>query len=293
MAFTLLTGYTNNTSTLIKNQDYGIKISKAGYGVVGANDNDLLFNSSWPSLQIIDIYDYAYPGGFPSSFSSPIEHNLPFTPLVAIFGRANFDLSGSGTTSDVSTFEILDVNEQYIYPASANLGLSAGNFKVVVFNVNITKDIEYPYTDNPSVFSSYNQDYGIKVAKEGRDIDSDDLRDYILHSRAQSPLLLAVKTQSTIPASNTAPDGSKIMQYTSPLESVTYSFGFIEFAASGSFPKRYTYAPYQSQAYPVLYSNGIISQLGIITGSSVTGNASIVVLRSPMFATEDVYNVTY
>ncbi len=290
MAFTLLTGYTNNTSTLIDNQDYGIKISKAGYGALKANDNDLLFNSSWPSLQIIDVYDYAYPGGFPSSFTSPIEHGLPFVPLAAVFGRASVDLDGAGLIDSISSFEILDVNEQYVYPNSAFMGFDAGEFKVVVFNVNITKDIEYPYTDNPSVFSGYSQDYGIKVAKEDADTSSDDLRDYTLHSRAQSPLLLAVKTQSTIPASNTAPDGSKIMQYTSPLESVTYSFGFVEFTGP---PRRYVYAPYQAQAYPVLYSNGIISQLNIVTGSSVTGNASIVVLRSPMFATEDVYNVTY
>lgn len=261
--------YQNNTSTPLPKADYGIKIAKAGFDALTAADNDLLFNSSWPSVQIVLVQSVVS--------GDVVAHGLTFPPVAFIIG-------GNGQTTVMYG---QDVDATNVYPRDAGI--------LVVYRVDVSTDIEYPYTATQSINTAYNQDYGIKMVKAGGDIDSNDLRDYVLHSRCGSPLVLAVKTQETVNSVNPS-----VVQYTSGLGYATLNFGYagvrsgqlsISGKAMGS--NAYIFAPQGGQAYPITYTNGFTAYIDIISNSFFNGNASVVCLRSPMFATTNTVQVTY
>jgi len=282
MALSITAGLTNNASTLIEAQDYGVKIAKANYDVLTAPEQELLFNSSWPSLPIAKVKEYTLNGYAPSD---AVTHEMPFVPLVM-----GFVSDGTGFYGG-NLFYVLSADETNVYPGSVAPTPSSGTMKIVIYNIDITTDVEYPFKQRGGQAVGYDADYGMKLAKEGMDINSTDLRDYIAHSRCQSPLILAVKTQDTIPTQNIDTGaGTRTIQYSTGLNFVSYVFGFIRFT-TGLSSGRYVYAPYVAQAYPATYTDGFTSQLQII--DSLADKGSIVVLRSPMFSETNEYTVTY
>lgn len=260
----------DNTSTVLPANDYGIKISKAGYDALTAADNDLLFNSSWPSMQIALVK--------PVSSGDVIPHGLGFPPVAFMLG---------GTTATTCMYG-QDVDDTNIYPRATGT--------IVVHPIDISTDIEYPYTATQSINTTYDADYGIKMVKEGGDIASTDLRDYILHSRCGSPLVLAVKTQETVNTSNPT-----VVQYTSSIGYPTLNFGYAgvnqgqaTLAGTSTYGnKAYIFAPQGGQTYPIAYTDGFTVYLDIVSNSFFNGDASVICLRSPMFATTNTVGVTY
>lgn len=260
----------DNTSTVLPLNDYGIKISKAGFDALTAADNDLLFNSSWPSTQIAKVV--AVTAG------EPVAHGLGFPPVAFMLG---------GTTYRTTMYG-LDVDDTNIYPRDTGTA--------VIYHIDISTDIEYPFTATQSINTTYDPDYGIKMVKEGGDIDSTDLRDYILHSRCGSPLILAVKTQETVNASNPT-----VVQYTSKMGYPTLNFGYAGVRAgqttlaggSAYGNNAYIFAPQGGQAYPIAFTDGFTVYVDIVSNSFFSGKASVICLRSPMFATTNTVGVTY
>jgi len=286
MAFDTVDGYPDNTSTLIQTQDYGTKIAKAGYDALTAPEQELLFNSSWPSLQIVkvvDLSDYDVSG----ATLNPIEHGLTFPPFAVLMGE--FD-TYYGSNSTYNGFYPVPVDETHVYANNTSSSVTPSLTRLVIYNLDITRDIEYPYKERSGSTVSYDTDYGIKAVKETEDITSSDMRDYLLHSRCQSPLVMAVKTQDTINPANIS-SGQKLIQYTSPLNFISFAFGFVRWTESAFYSNLYTYAPYQGQAYPVMSSNGFKNQLTLIDEDTTAG--SIVVLRSPMFSETNEYTASY
>lgn len=252
-----ITTLTDNTTNLLPIADYGLKVSKAGFDALTAQDNDLLINSSWPSLQIVKVVN--------STDTTPIAHGLPYPTLAVLLvtGSAYF---GTGMRP-------LNTDSTYVYP-------DAGT--VVIYNLDITKDIDYPYTSKPKTTISYDNNYGIKMVKKGSDITSTDMRDFILHSRCGSPMVLAVKTEETV-----SPDNPTYIQYTNNLGYPSFVFGYVEneFLGSGV----YQVAPPGGQAYPITFSNGTTSYVRI---GVLGARGSLIILRSPMFSSNPV-EVTY
>lgn len=243
-----ITTLTDNTTNLLSIADYGVKVSKAGFDALTARDNDLLMNSSWPSLQIVKVVE--------STDTTPIAHGLPYPTLAVIIGNV---------------FSPIDSDATYVYP---DVGT------VIIYNLDLTTDVDYPYIDKPQISSTYDNNYGIKMVKKGSDITSTDMRDFILHSRCGSPMVLAIKTEQTV-----SPDNPTYIQYTNNLGYQTFVFGYVY----NSFSKIYTVAPPAGQAYPVTFSNGITSYVQI----NVLGDkGSLVILRNPMFSSDPI-EVTY
>lgn len=269
--------YQDNTSTLLPKEDYGVKISKAGFDALTAQDNDLLFDSAWPSVQITMVK--AVPET--TAFYTVIPHGLGFPPVAFVIGGTAFRTSMFGCNVD-------DTN---VYVGSGLAGFVGGG-TLVVYHVDISTDIEYPYTATQSVNTIYNTDYGIKMVKPTLDIDSTDLRDYVLHSRCGSPLVLAVKTQATVNPANPL-----IVQYTSHLGYPTLNFGYAGIPrGTVSFnitygAKAYQFAPQGGQAAPIAFTDGFTVYTAINSFSD--GRASVVCLRSPMFATTNTVAVNY
>jgi hypothetical protein len=167
----------------------------------------------------------------------------------------------------------------------------SGSATIVIYNIDLTADVEYPYTTKDSYQNIFDYDFGLKMVKDGKDIDSADMRDYILHSRCGSPLVLAVKTQDT---SN--PANPTIVQYTNKIGYPTLNFGFIRVIGTSFIGvsydgiKRYYNAPLQSQAYPWTVTDGFITYVSF---GATSDGATIVILRNPSIATTNSVMVNY
>jgi hypothetical protein len=257
----LPTTYQNNISKVLEAGNYGIRISAPNVDVTQARDADLVFSSAWPSLQEVSVNVI--------TSTSPIAHGLKFPPFALQWSNK--------TGGEVVSFRACDVDATNVYPTS-------NMHTVVVYNLDISKDIEYPVTSTKTYSRQYDPNYGIKVVKAGRNITSTDLRDFILHSRCQSPLVLAVKTQTTYNSQNdsilTQPGG--VVQYTQALGYPTMNFGYVKGQTADS--NRYYAAPMYSQSYPRLFSNGTASYVQWVSSLGSSG-ASVVILRNPFFAT--------
>jgi hypothetical protein len=265
--------YLDNTSNLQELNDFGLKISKIGFDALTAGDKDLIYNSSWPSIQIVKVMPFDA-----TTFS--FEHDLGFPPFAVLMRSTDNFYAGGAMTN-------LPCDELNVYVPS----VYSGDGTIIIYNIDISTDVEYPYTTQTGGNASYNYDYGIKMVKQGLDINSEDMRDYILHTRCGSPLVLAVKTQDTCNEANT-----NVVQYTSRIGYPTLNFGYVRIIGTSFLfvtfqgEKRYYHAPLQSQAYPWTVTNGTTSYVSFGTTSD---GGTIVCLRNPNISTTNVESVTY
>lgn len=217
-----------------------------------------------------------------------IPHNLGYPPLVFgwFYGP---DISGIGNVSFRIPLSV-DKTNVYISTFSSTLTsdqqsfmLNSTQINVKALNVDLSKDVDYTLQARTTFNTPYDPNYGIKIAKPGKSSNSQDLRDFVLHSKCQSPLVLAVKTQQTSNAQN-----PNVVQYISNLAYPSWVYGFIKiganFASLASIPvNSYVPAPYYSQAYPETVTDGITSYIQF-NSSPADNGASLVILRDPMFA---------
>lgn len=271
----------DNSKTVVQNSDVGIKISKANYDATRTSGQNLVFSSSWPSLPIVfeitianaaQLSTYNFSGGVYA-----IPHGLKYPPLAFYWQPVTSSVT-NGFLRDVAS-----VDSTYIYVASpfaltSTVPVSPINIKA--FGIDLRVDADYIFSPGDTFRSPYDSSYGIKVVKSNKSIDSVDLRDFILHSRAQSPLILTVKTEKTVnPANPTT------IQYSSGLKYQTWVYGWVRQLISGSTPVTnkdyFLKAPYFSQSFPSTQTNGIVSSINF--GLFANG-ATLVVLRDPMFA---------
>jgi len=237
----------------------GIRITRSGSDVRDAADYQYSFNSDWPSLQIVydKQIDVTYTGT-----TVVVKHNLGFVPFVLPFKGQ--------VINDYSAFSWDKTN--FYFTASASLDIKC-------FNIDITKNVTYPLITIPDNIKvdGYDKNYGIKVTKYGKNIKSDDLRDFILHSRGQSPAQLTVLTSTT-----------GLITYTNPAGYSPMSFGFYQLPDSSWSGLNATTPAFQR--YPYLFSfaspyDGYNNYYGckVISGSAPYG-VSIVVLRDPLLS---------
>lgn len=247
-----------------------LKIAKSGYDVKTAGDVDLAFSSQWPSLPIaaeINTNQFAGNALIANPTVINIPHNLGFPPFTIGWTVVN----GRSQT----LFPDVDATNIYFnssFPNPSTFGYC--NFKC--FNLDLTKDVDYPFAlpPSPGRTGPVKSSKVFKLAKPHKDISSTDLRDYLIHSRCQSPQILAVKI------GNNSNGGT--LSYTSPLGYTSWVFGYVKGNTFGGTRKgRYGFAPYHSQAYPVTKIDNSTNTYSI---SYVAGDiAVLVILRDPMF----------
>lgn len=276
----------NNLSSQVQATDVGIKISKPTYDATRTTGQNLVFSSSWPSLPIVfeltitssaQLATFTFING-----TYAIPHGLKYPPL------AFYWQPGAGNISNTFSRDIASVDSTYVYVASAfgpGTSTPAVPIDIKAFGIDLRVDADYTLAPGDTSRSAYDPNFGIKVVKSGKDINSKDLRDFILHSRAQSPLILAVKTEKTINPANTG-----VIQYSSGLKYQTWVYGFVRQIIRGTAPTNksdfFLKAPYYSQAFPKTVTDGITSS--ITFGGGQASGATLVVLRDPMFAANQV-----
>jgi hypothetical protein len=275
--------YSDNKSTTAPPAQVGFKISKPGYSAHITGGQNMVIDSSWPSLPIAyDSGSIANPITSTASHAT-IAHNLQFPPLV--FGWAYFpDPSGIG---NVTRRFICASDKTNIYlngNSNSSPPLNATKILLRAFQLDLSRDIDYILAPGDTFKQAYDPDYGVKIVKPNKDVNSKDLRDFALHSRCQSPLILAVKTEKT-----TTNGTNNVIQYTSNLKYPAWVYGFIKLgttlSTSLNMPLNTYYpAPYYSQAYPRVFTDGLKSYIQWNSGINADNGATLVILRDPMFA---------
>lgn len=266
-------------------RDVGFKIAKPFFDVNTAGDTDLILNSSWPTLQI--AYEATTPllerslGLGVYEYTASVSHNLKFPPFTSIWlihdGKSERVVDTVSVVESSSTTSINSTSSSLSFISLNSVRVAAGtmvHFKC--YNVDLSKDIEYPFISPPQSQTSTNRDFGIKMVAEGKSLDSTDMRDYIIHSRCQSPLVLAVKTGK---AAATSAGGT--ISYTSPYLFPSWVFGYVKAGDT------YRSAPYFSQAYPITQIVNNIYRVSWLKGAGDDGGA-LLVLRDPFFSGVDV-----
>lgn len=266
--------------------DYGLKISNPNFDANQAADYELLFNSGWPSIAIAYEQTVKVVLGLAAQVVT-FDHNLGFPPFamiwVTIHGIQCTNVFPAVTSSQVLTDPYLAGS--FTDPLTG-LSLADGSevtFHVKCYNVNLSEQKTYELILPGGIAQQYNPDYGIKVTKEGQDAASTDLRDYIVHSRAQSPALLAVVTDSTPDPSN---PGFVNVSYTNRAGYTGWVFAFAKTLVGGM--DTYTQAGLYTQAAPRLF----IENTSTYRLNTAEPGGTIVVLRDPLFAPTEL-EVTY
>jgi hypothetical protein len=264
----------------MSSQDFGIKVSQSGYSAFNAPDYALAFSSSWPQLPIaaefIQMIAPFNGGGAPYTYNP-----ITFTHTLGYPAFARVWVSGTGTglatghvTGDVYNLTTSKNSVTYSSPATTNNLSDRITVFVRVYALDITTPVSYPYKQPPVINTPYDPDFGIKIVKEGKDIMSKDMRDFILHSRCQSPQVDSVLVGAS----------GATLTYTNTTGYTNWVFGFGSFNSGVSFVPARTDQP---QSPPGLFITNNVYSIGASGMVPV-----IVVLRDPLFAAAQV-EVTY
>lgn len=281
--------------TLRDRSDYGLKIAKRGYDVQFASDNQLLYNSSFPVLQIVEYLtddttweivesgSYTYWNDFNGTTSTRWTHKmrrihgLGHPPMVVpLIAEAWVTNNSDITWNSKYVYYEKDFFTQVDYDAYVAAGAPTGNF--VIFNVDIETDVEYPYVDD-GIDTEWGQqyDYGIKHILTD-DPNTKDPADLGLNANIQSLLVVAVKVATSdtkdlniyIPAGI---DSDKLAP-----------FCFIKSSSDGRWRTGGVSAQAVSGYRPAMPASGI--NYFTLDGQLVGDKCTLVVVRSPMISSD-------
>lgn len=339
--------YAPNKKNLTERANYGVRVARPGYDANDCAQNQLLFNSGWPILQIaevidmdtantVNVYEYtitttvivtatgvqvsrdeevSYPDAVPEGYTSTYTYN--FDPdeaggsyrnmwvnrkyvKKALAGNRTIYRYPQQTSTSGEYTTIVDTMcslSQYAVK-SHRLGytpffmtsdlVSDIDGYVILFSLDISKDVDYPYTEKPLALLSPATDYGIKSSsKFGSKVPG-------LCSNMFSKLVQAVKTQET---SNSDMDRMAIW---SPVKSASDASGgellpfefysFIGDSDSGAGIDGGVYYRRDWPFYISRYNGAGLSDAWAVSVTSfqdaVDTKNSLVVLRSPMVSPE-------
>lgn len=250
--------------------DYGAKGSVAGFDVKTVVDYLQLFNSSWPLLKI----------GSSDLFTGTVTHNLGYPPFHFL------------TTSDGRVNEFAGLSTANYGVDSSTLARSGGvgTPRYYICRLDLTTNYEAPIISGGTTQQAIETNYGFKISKPGKDINSTDMRDFSLHSGARS-LMVQKVSESAMGIGGTG------WELTVP-HGLSYVPEVFVFMKPGTNNQGYDTSRYMILAppvgaqlayYTVDNTNVFISASGI----DMTGipRVSVVVLKDPL--AKQVINVSY
>lgn len=198
--------------------DYGVRVARNGFDAQTAGDSNLLFNSGWRIIQIVKVIDM-----------SRIVHddNPPVYPVPDGWTIDRTNWGGAGVWNwnccvDEKWFYLpgysvelrTDPNgQQHRYcqgdKVYHGLGYVPLFFKsefvsdtpgyILLTNIDIRQDADYPYTSKPSYYDGNTKNYGIKSKSYTRAKmpQPGETRGCGINTSIQSKLVMAVKTELT------------------------------------------------------------------------------------------------
>lgn len=274
----------DNRTQKAVNTDVGVKISKPGYDARRSSGQNVLYNSSWPTLSVAFETTITNPVTSPGA-SGTTNHKLQFPPLTFVWaiGADPSGLTGAVCSRRIPVVGGVDKNTVYLSSAYASgierdFLFTATKLHIKCFQLDLSKDIDYVLAPGETFKTPYDNNFGIKVAKQNKSVDSKDLRDFSVHSRCQGALVLAVKTQAT-----NDPANPTTAQYTSKFTTPVWVAGYTRSTGTGI----YHWAQLGGNAYPKIITDGFVTNL-LYAGGSGDDGVTLVILRDPMFAPNTV-----
>lgn len=177
-----------------------IKLAQPGYDVKTAGDENLIYSSKWP---LLEIYQQNTATFDVTQTSILARHDLQFPPVFWYFANtpeSAWQNSGVVGTARRSEFfgpigdGSLGIDaSQLTYTANTVPGTS-GNAQLYfyIFALDLTKQYTAPVIKVGAVSGGSDSNFVFKIAKPNKDIKSHDLSDFVLHSKARSPLIHSV-----------------------------------------------------------------------------------------------------
>lgn len=222
-------------------------------------DIRLNFNSQWPSIQVAKVIPYnsgEWEANPLANGGMRAPHGLGYPPLSIWMS--------SGAMNP------LTVDEEYVY--------RGGEGDAVVYSLDISKPITYP--KYPEMTGDIPEGYGN---------DDVDLRKFLLHSRATSPMVYSVVTKEF-----TMQDTE--LTYSHDLGYPIFNFGYLRMNMRlGPWDEGlWVGLALRSQGWPSMPTDGITSTVDTATssGSVIANIGSIITLRNPYIATGNTVEVT-
>lgn len=241
-----------------------LQIALPGFDVRNCPDWAYLFNGLWPNLAIAFEKTVTVSGGM------TIPHNLGFPP-VAMAWMTQGGVSYGRLSS-------LEVDQTNIYLLSVT-----GTFTVRCYNIDVSKEASYPLPQSANAKLPYNNQFGGKFVKSGRAITSNNLNDFVIHTRAQSPAVLDVATQS----------GKYFLQSQARHY---WPYGAIPSAPGWDlivYPLQTSYLPWYvgalnlgANAYELAFGQQVYfdnTTNSLVVNITATGAGSLIILRDPLF----------
>lgn len=230
----------------------GVKMSQIGWDVKTAGDANLYFSSSWPMLLIQDT-NLAAQG-------ATVKHTLNYPPLAFAWNPKD-GLSVCGVDSGNIYLPLLGTTP----------------YRYFIFRVPLNVPYQSDVVKGPLQLPQLaDKNFGLKFAKEGKELDSDDLRDFTLHSSARTPLLHAVITGKLGAIGSGDFGGVTGLKWVPDLPYRPVYFAF--YSADGV-----TYNPASTVAQvPPRVNYDSVDKGIVLNAATLSGFGSIVLLKDPL-----------
>lgn len=171
--------------------DWGIKVSQKGHDVLTCADRYLVFNSSWPVLKILAQGSFSVPND--AADQVLYTHNLGYVPAFWIFDTSAYagGTAGKSKLSTSGTSQYFGMNSTELKWLGATRGASGATGSLTgryyIFTHNVQTNFTAPVLETTAESAGAAGDFGFKISKEGKDISSTDLRDFVIHSGTRTP----------------------------------------------------------------------------------------------------------
>lgn len=282
--------------------DIGAKVSRVNIDVSTSSDDQLMFSSGWPSIKILHQ-------GLATVDAATdhviVQHDLGYEPMFLVYrvSGATSEFNSYGSVFDGSALANLAVNSTHLKFFASGFGSGDVSFYYYILDIPIRQDftaeIKNTTPDVTGAIGVGPGDYGLKVALDGADVSSTDLRDFAVHSAAGNLNVHMVGHGATLAAATIAPPPSTQYSLTHGLGYEPLALCYVDYGANGA-------GTFTSGWYYMLGGVGGVSYIRFYTTStncrveedyvlggygSATANCSIVVLKEP-FNTVDGYSIT-
>jgi len=181
--------------------DIGIKISRKGFDLDDCADHQLVFSSSFPTLMIHSSGTFDFNGVTLDQIVSV--HGLGYAPIFMVFITSD---QGDGWYSNGDSRLSYPGNSQFFRVDDTDLTFFASEIggsvsisgRYYIFRRNIEQNFSYTNVDTTETAPNIQENYGIKISKEGYSIDSEDGRDYLIDSSKRQLLIHTQKYQDIV-----------------------------------------------------------------------------------------------
>lgn len=176
-----------------------VKLAQPGYNIRTAGDENLIYSSLWPLLKIYK--QDSYTASDVTQNAVIVDHDLPFPPMYWFFSNTTINgWQNSGAITNTTRSEFFGpIANGSISVTDSQLKFTAGlattgslQLYYYIFALDLTKRFNAPIIKVGDVSGGSNEKRVFKIAKPGKDIHSPNLEDYVVHSRARSPLVHSV-----------------------------------------------------------------------------------------------------